>query len=330
MKRYLNPVVCGLLVVALLTSTALADVKRTGSEPWFQQATANIGLADTLFMRAVDVHRQLLRGAARDLYDEALKQWDNPDIRWNLAIVLEDLGQYVEAHHQLEQALRWGSALGAQRLRDIHDRMAALEGQRLARIEASSDEPNAEITLDGQPWFRGPGRRSALVLPGEHYIAAHKSGFFPVTRALAVSTGKAAHIALPMDKDQLVETRHWSVWKPWALASAGVVVTAIGVGLEQQAQKHLKTAMESLSDSCPDPVGCDPTTAPAAYRRATTERRIAVGALVAGGATLAVGLTMAWLNRLQVHRTEARAMPAIEVIPVVSTEQAGISAQLRF
>jgi len=85
--------------------------------------------------------------------------------------------------------------------------MQALEHRRLARIEASSDELGVDITLDGQPWFRGAGRQSMLVEPGEHYIAAQKAGFFPVTRSVSVKAGHAARVALPMDADRLLETR---------------------------------------------------------------------------------------------------------------------------
>jgi hypothetical protein len=92
--RYLGAVAAlGLLTLALLASTARAEITRTGSEPWYQQPTADIRRAKELFARAVSEHQQLKRGDARDLYDQALALWDNPDIRWNLALVLEDLGQ---------------------------------------------------------------------------------------------------------------------------------------------------------------------------------------------------------------------------------------------
>jgi hypothetical protein len=283
------------LTLALVPISAHADIARTGAEPWYRQSDpAARRRAQALFAQAVNKHQQLLRGDARDLYDRALKLWDNPDIQWNLSLVLEDLGQYLPAYQQLESALRWGKALGADRLREVHERMQALEVHRLARIEASSDEPGAEITLDGQPWFRGAGRRSKLVEPGAHDVASRKTGFFPVTRSISMAAGQAARAVLLMNADRLIETRRWPAWKPWVTVSAGVVVTAVGAGLERQ------------------------------------DSRLAAGAFLAGGTAVAVGLTLAWLNQPHVHRTEARAPGPIQFTPILSTGQVGVSAQLRF
>lgn len=327
--RYVGAVVVGGLL-ALVSSAASAEVTRTGEEPWYQESGGDVLRAKGLFALAVDKHLQLLRGDARDLYDQALDLWDNPDIQWNQALVLEDLGQYLLAHQQLARAARWGEALGAERLRDVRERMQALETQHLARIEASSDEPEAEITLDGQRWFRGAGHRIALVDPGEHYIATRKTGFFPVTRSVSVKAGLAARVALPMDADRLVETRRWDAWKPWIIVSAGVVATAVGAGFERQAYRHRDTAAKSLMGMCDLTTGCPPMKASPAYDRAVRDGWIAAGAFAAGGVTLAVGLTMAWLNQSQVRRTEARAPGPIEVTPILSTDQVGASAQLRF
>jgi hypothetical protein len=330
--RHLGAVAAaGLLVLTLLSPATHAEVARTGDELWYHQAAVEVQQrARALFTQAVDKHRQLLRGDARDLYDQALALWDNPDIQWNLALVLEDLGQYLRAYQQLDGALRWGEALGAERLRDVRDRMQALETRHLARMEASSDEPGADITLDGQPWFHGAGHQATLVEPGQHYIAAHKAGFFPVTRSVSLTAGQTARVALPMDADRLFETRRWSAWKPWVVASAGVVVAAVGAGLERQSIVHRDAAARSLPGPCDSSRGCTPTTSPAGYARAVTDRRIAIGASVAGGTTLVVGLTMAWINQLQVHHTEARAPGPVEVTPILSTDQAGVSARLRF
>lgn len=317
-------------LMAAMPCAVHAEIQRTGDEPWYREPDADIPRAKALFAQAVDKHQQLVRGDARDLYDQALELWDNPDIRWNLALVLEDLGQYLRAHEQLDVALRWGDALGAERLREVRDRMQALEARHLARIEASSDEPGAEITLDGQPWFRGAGRKSKLVEPGEHYVAARKEGFFPVTRSVSVAAGHAARGALAMDADRLVETRRWPAWRPWIVVTAGAVVTVVGAELAWQASRYRDNARRSFPDACDQYKGCDPRVTPAGYDRAVTDQRLAIAAFVVGGTALAVGLTMAWVNQLEVHRTEAHAPDPIEVMPVLSADQAGLSARLQF
>ena len=174
--RAIPAAVLAALALMLVLSAARAETVRTGGEPWYRQVPADVRQrAQALFANAIDKHQQLLRGDALALYEQALALWDNPDIQWNLALVLDDLGQYLRAHQELERVLRWGATLGPERLRQVRDRMRVLETQRLARIETYREEPAAVITLDGKPWLPGAGRRSMLVLPGEHYLAARKA-----------------------------------------------------------------------------------------------------------------------------------------------------------
>jgi tetratricopeptide (TPR) repeat protein len=317
------------LALVLALPAAYAEVLRTGSEPWYQQSTVDAQQrAQALFAQAVDKHQQLLRGEAKELYEQALALWDNPDIRWNLALVLDDLGQYVRAHQQLEGALRWDMALGTERLREVQDRMRALETQRLARIEAYSQEAGAAINLDGQPWFRGPGRQSMLVLPGTHYLGSTKAGYIPATVSMVVAVGEQVRVTLRMAVDHLIETRRWSVRKPWGMVAAGIAVAVVGAGLEWRAFAHRDAAANLLASHCNTPP-CVSTGPPDIYDRATTENQLAIGAVVAGGTTLAVGLALAWLNQPRAHRPEAPPSP-IELIPAVSPGRAGVSALIRF
>jgi len=318
------------LVLVLGLPAARADVTRTGSEPWYGQVSAAAQQrAQALFAQAFDKHQQLLRGEAMELYEQALAQWDNPDLRWNLALVLADLGQYLRAHEELERARRWGAALGVERLREIDERMHALETQRLGRIETFGEEPLAEITLDGQPWPRSAGRRSKLVLPGEHYIAAHKRGYFPVTRSVYVPAGQQARVALSMDEDRLIEVRRWRAWKPWAVVAAGVAVAAVGAGLEWRAFAHWDAAADELERGCSTGT-CEPTPPSSFYDRGQLESRIAIGALAGGGAAVALGLGLVWLNQPRAHRTEARAPSRFELVPLLSPHRAELSAAIRF
>jgi hypothetical protein len=318
------------LALVLALPAARADVPRTGDEPWYRQASADARQrAQALFEQAVDEHQQLLRGEALELYEQALALWDNPDIRWNLALVLEDLGHYLRAYRQLERALHWEAALGAERLREVRDRMRVLETQRLARIETYLEEPRAEIKLDGQPWLRHAGRRSALVHPGEHYITASKPGYFPVTRSVSVTAGQQARVALPMDEDRLVETRRWTAWKPWTVVAAGVAVTAVGVVLEAQAFARRNAAADTLHDRC-HTLTCKPASSPALYEGAETKHTLAVGAFAAGGTAVAMGLALAWLNRPRAYRAEARAPSRIELVPMLSPHQAELSVRIPF
>jgi hypothetical protein len=332
LHRHVRSVACPALValvLALPPLAAQADVARTGAEPWYQQATPEArAQAHERFVQAVDKHEQLLRPEARELYEQALTLWDNPDIRWNLALVLDDVGEYVRAHEQLEGALRWDAALGAERLRQVQERMQALETRRLARIDADGTEPGADVTLDGQPWFQGVGRRSMLVLPGTHYIIADKSEYFPLNVRAPVLAGERYHVTLRMTAAQVIETRRWSAWKPWAVVAAGVAAAAAGAVLERDAFAQRDSAARSLDDRCHAPV-CDLAPLPKTYGRARLENRLAIGAFAAGGTVLAAGLVLVWLDRPRAHREEA--IPSlIELMPAVSADRVGVSASIRF
>ncbi|HET7501355.1 MAG TPA: hypothetical protein VFK02_10145 [Kofleriaceae bacterium] len=323
-------VAAGVAALMLVVPAAHADVTRTGNEPWYRNVPPAVEhRAQALFDQAVEKHQQLLRGDAKELYEQALALWDNPDIQWNLTLVLEDLGQYLRAHQQLEGALRWGAALGDERLLQVHDQMRVLESQRLARLEVSTDEPEAEIKLDGGPWFRGAGSRRTLVLPGEHYVAASKPGYFPVTRSVSVVAGQQARLALPMDVDRLVKTRRWSVRAPWGMVASGLAVAVGGVALEWRAFTHRGAAADALSAGCGESI-CPSSSVPNIYHRAQTEDRLASAAFGVGGAAIAVGLILALLNQPRERRTEPRAPARIEVTPIVSPDRGGLSALLRF
>jgi len=326
--RAVPAVVLAALALVLALPAARAQAVRTGGEPWYRPVPADVRKrAQALFAQAIDKHQQLLRGDALALYEQALALWDNPDIQWNLALVLDDLGQYLRAHQELTRALRWGSALGLERLRQVRDRMRALETQRLARIETYREERAAVITLDGKPWLLAAGRRSTLVLPGEHYLAARKPGHLPVTRPVYVKAGQQARVPLPMDKERLDVTRRWAAWKPPALTLFGVAVATMGAELGRRALA-LKDEAQELIKKC-NGLTCD-TKPTDLYKQADVRQWLSIGAVSTGGVVVAIGLVLARLNKPRAHRTEARPPSKIELTPILSAHRAELSALVRF
>jgi hypothetical protein len=263
-----------------------------------------------------------------ELYEQALALWDNPDIQWNLALLLADLGKYLAAYQQLERAVSWDTALGAERLREVRERMRMLETQRLARIEVVSDQPGADVRLDGQPWFRGAARQSMLVTPGTHYIGATRPGYTPTTISTAAAAGEQYRVTLRMVEDHIIETRRWSAWTPWSVVAAGAAVAAVGAGVEWDARMHRNHAARSLEQGCGIAPTCPPQHPPD-NDRAVTENWIAIGAFAAGGAALAIGAVLVWLNQPRAHHPEATPSP-VELVPTVSPGGAGLSALVRF
>lgn len=318
-----------ILALVLAPPAAQADVQRTGAQPWYQQVPPAVrAQAQRLFDEAVDKHLQLLRADALELYEQALALWDNPDIQWNLALLLGDLGEYLAAHQQLERAVRWGTALGDERLREIRERMRVLETQRLAHIEVVSDQPEADVRLDGQPWFRGAGSQRMLVAPGTHYVGATRPGYTPTTVSMAAAAGEQYRVTLRMVPDHIIETRRWSAWTPWSVVAAGAAVAAVGAGVEWEAHVQRGAAARAIADACRKHNECPPQHPPESDR-AVLDHWIAIGAFAAGGTAIAVGVVLVWLNQPRAYHPEPTPSP-VELVPTLSPNGAGVSARVRF
>ena len=320
-----------LIIIFWLAGTASAQGQpEPVSRPWERDVSAeDRRLAETLFAQASEFHTQLLRDYAVTRYEEALSHWDNPDIRWNLALLMKDMGQYLLAWEHLEAALAWGPEAFDERDRDkpLAMRQTLLQ-HHLAVVEARCDQPGAEVALDGKPWFRGAGGARRVVLPGEHVLTARKPGYFPVARTIFVLAGRPAAVTMLLSVDGIFEKRRWKPWMPWAVISSGVVMGVMGAGLDWDAFR-LRNGAEGELAECVGMGMCEPKT-PTSYDRALWEHRIGTGAMVVGGAVAAAGLALVFLNQPRVYRTEDRERGTFELVPMVSPDTAGASAQFRF
>ncbi len=159
------------------------------------------------------------------------------------------------------------------------------------------------------------------MLPGEHYLAATKPGYFPVTRSV-YREGRAAGPRGAADGRG-----------PSRRDAAMVGVEAVGGGRGRRRRRGGRSGAGVASVRAPDAaaaaalalescgaVTCEPqlartsTIAPS-WRTGSRSARFA-----AGGTAVAVGLALAWLNQPRAHRTEARAPPRIELTPILSQD----------
>ncbi|AUX42650.1 uncharacterized protein SOCE26_040830 [Sorangium cellulosum] len=79
--------------------------------------------------------------------------------------------------------------------------------------------------------------------------------------------------------------------------------------------------------------GCVPSCEPSArdeYGGSVLENRLALGAPIAGGATVITGTALLFMNRPQLHRTEDRGGMKLELRPAASLDAAALSARLVF
>jgi hypothetical protein len=125
-------------------------------------------------------------------YKEAIRYWDHPGIRFNMAVCLINLDDPVEARDNLERSLRYGeAALDA----STHAQGLAyrkLLDDKLVRLRIDCPEPDEEVMLDGKLLFKGPGMVDRFLLPGEHQIVATKPGFLAASKKIILVAGQPA------------------------------------------------------------------------------------------------------------------------------------------
>ena len=100
-----------ILVVASILALALTRVAAADDKPWAA------GVSDAEQQKALAIYREgnaefeeSRYAQALTKYREALKHWDHPAIRFNMAVCLINLQQPLEAFEHLEAGMKYGAA----------------------------------------------------------------------------------------------------------------------------------------------------------------------------------------------------------------------------
>jgi hypothetical protein len=318
-----------LAVAAFLAANTSADEPE---RPWAAGvAEARQAEARKLFDAGNLLFEQARYGQALSIYRDAVKAWDHPAIRYNMAVANIHLDQPLAAYEDLESALRFGSApLERDAYAQALTYQKLLLGQ-LARLKVSCTEPGAQLFLDGELVLTGPGERSSVLLPGKHQLVASKPGFVAATRAVELVAGSTveetlAPSALPRLAPVRTE-RRWAAWMPWAVAGAGAAVAAIGLPFQLAARSNMQDYDRQVGAACP--TGCVSSAIPASTRdvesRARLDNGVAIGLFAVGGAALAGGIVLAVLN--QPRPVEP---PKVAVAPLLTDGRPGFVVSGRF
>ncbi len=326
---------CMLLGLALFTVLALSgqaqaqEALPAPAEPMQQAASPHPSpLAAARFAEGTALFKQWHFDKAEEKFREALDHWEHPIIHLYLSRALEKQGRLIEAHASLQQALRPGTeALPPEDVQVAEELQKSLQS-RIAQIEVSCDVPGAEVSLDGEPWFTGPGQQRRMMNAGQHVLIARKPGYFPVAEPVSLIPGKQTRVVLRMTADVVHVERRWQLWQPWAVAGAGIAMSLAGELLRRQAASDY-TSFKNALESCQQADLCQqvPT------RRldsAVWKERAGTGALVAGGTILAAGLAGVLLNLPRSWRSDPAGGVDYELTPMISGDIAGVSARLRF
>jgi len=262
-------------------------------------------------------------------YEQALDAWDNPSIRFNMAICLINMRQPLVAWDHLQQALRFGEAPLGKRLYAEAMRYVAVLESILAQLTVRSSQPGIKVMVDGVVALDGPGEHSMTLLAGKHQLVASRRGYITQSLALDLSAGKpdVEQIALIRETVKVQREnyeRRWSWWVPWSVEGGAAALALVAAGFYVSASNEMKRYDDGLRRTCP--LGCsdaDLAGFQSQYNHARRNSGVAVGMWVGAGAVAITGGVMAVMNRP--IKVEGRA-----VAPAVTVSRDHIGAVISF
>jgi len=330
---FIAVMLCGLLAGHAPLHAQGADVpSAAGGEnmPWNRGVpTERRAAARQVFLEGNRLFKIPLFAQAVEKYDEALGQWQHPAFYFNLALAQLNLGQDLEARESLERALKYGAEpLGVDRFKEAQKQLGELQGH-LGRIRVSCPTDGAEVTLDGRPLFTGPGRQEVWVKPQAHEVAAKRADYASRSSHVTVAPGTVKALDLPLRK--LIEDRPWALWKPWAVVGSGVAIAAAGGVLHAISARNFDAYDAGFVKLPCATSGCtqqdlDQTHLGATLRRARLEQDVAVGGYIAGGAVIAAGIALVYMNRphlMEQDRADSRST-GVTMTPVIAPGALGV------
>lgn len=320
--------------------TPSSDTTPAEPDPWAVNVPASEQeQARTLAAQASELFAKNDYARAADLYQEALKHWNNPRIHYNLTHCLVGLGRWLEASAAIRGALEYdGKALNDTQKQQLQTYKGVVE-KSLATVKVTTSQDGVEVTLDGERLVAGVGTGEKTVTAGSHALVATKPGFETVTKALSLNGGAAYVEEITLKPQVVVKTyeRRWKkAWMPWVIAGSGAGVALLGGAAMLIARADMDNYNSTIEKECsgnacsPDVLDGGDNEAPwvdaanARKDRAILENAIGIGLVAAGGAALVSGLVMVALN--QPHEVEVKA-PAttVGVVPTSGGFQVGLS-----
>jgi hypothetical protein len=267
---------------------------------------------------------------AVEKYAEAIDRWKHPAFYFNLAIAQINLGAWLEARDNLERAMKYGpEPLRADRFEEARKQLIEVE-HHLGRIRVSCPTQGAEVRLDGVALFNGPGQREVWVAAQPHEVTAKKPEYATQARQVAVAPGAQEAVDLSLRK--LVEDRPWATWKPWLVVGTGIAVAAAAGVVHGFSAHDFNTFDAGFAKLGCAATGCsqqqidqgDPHLS-SRLNRARLEQRIAVGGYIAGGAIIAAGAVLVYMNRPHLMERDDTSSGGVTVVPVLSSGMTGVA-----
>jgi tetratricopeptide (TPR) repeat protein len=292
---------------AVLVAVLAAAPARGLAEPPADQADALLDEAQRLYTTQAD-------------YDGALQKFRGSyELRpsWKalsgMALVYQKQGRYVDAITAYERLLsEFGATLSESQLATVRKRIAELD-KRVAVVVVKITQDAALVTIDGQAIGRGPAEVRVRLLPGPHTLVATLERHETITHQLEAQPGHELpiEVELPGERVRVVVEKHpihyvqrFPTWVPWTTMAAGAAVALVGGGLHLAAASDYRDFDAAVAKA--GRVGQPPATVDESAKRAGDRKQVAAISLYAvGGAALATGLVLLFVNRPRALEADA-------------------------
>jgi hypothetical protein len=300
------------LGLAIAGALAAATPAHAETPPWSVGVTdAQKAEAQTFLDAGNALFLDKKYAEALEKYKAAVGAWDHPAIRFNIVRCLIQLDKPVDAFDNLKLALKFGAAPLEEAVYAEALSYDKLLSNQIADLAVACSQPGVKITLDGQPLGTCPAKETRRVSPGQHQIVGTKQGFLTRTIEVVAIGGKqqSAMISLdPLEKAALIEHR-WAQSVPWGVFIGGFAVAGFGGLVNVSAAQDMDRYDASVARNCPtvackvSPSGPDdpgpfvPSADAELKGRAELKTAIGVSLMVVGGATIATGAVMLYMNR---------------------------------
>ncbi len=309
--------------VALCIGAALAvhaAPAHAQKAPWAEGVTDEAKASAKTFLDAGNtllLDKKYVEALAQ--YQQAITHWDHPAIRFNMARCQILLGRNLEAYDSLEKALKYGAAPHEPTAYDEAIAYQKLLTSQIGEVTIACSQAGVVVTLDGKPVGTCPTKVTTRVLTGQHQIVGKKRGLLTETVDVVASTDATTGTVTPTSIDLSLDPpasaarieHRWPQWIPWTIFGGGLAVAGAGVIFEVQARSQMDTFDKFVTERCPGNCPGEQVTDIAHYKT-DSERNSAIGVslMITGGAAVATGAVMLWLNRGRTVYPQA-----VEVMP---------------
>lgn len=298
-----------LLVVIALAGTAYAE------DPWASGVSiAHQQQANQLFAEANQLFAQQAHAPALEKYKAAIALWDHPLIRFNMAVTEIRLDRILDAAEDLDRALRYGNTPFTPELYQEALDYQALVKKQVGVIEASCDQRDVHVQLDGKPWLACPGKQRQKVLAGEHVVLAEGKDLMARSQRIVVAGGATTtqDLHLVSIESAVIMKYRYRRWVPYTVTAVGVAVAGGGLAAWLAGRSQMDQFTADFTTNCPAGCQADLSDKPLLRDERDSARLkgdIGIGMMAAGGAVAVTGIILTIANKAE------RVLPSVEAAP---------------